>query len=282
MPKVIICKGLPASGKTTWALEQVRANPNKVKRVNKDDLRDLLHGGWSKANERFIIGARDRMIMHALDNGAATVIIDDTNLVPIHEQHIRQLVQGRAEVEIKDFTDVSLETCLERNELRLGKVPDSSRIRQMWWDHLRPKSVEQDKDLPKAIICDVDGTLANNSGKRNPYDASRAMEDELNAPVHLVLKALSNSHTIIITSGRKEEHRQVTADWLAANYVPYDFLYLRQDDDGRHDHVVKEELFFQHIHQRYYVDFVFDDRDQVVDLWRRLGLHCFQVNYGNF
>ncbi|NUR25646.1 MAG: AAA family ATPase, partial [Catenulispora sp.] len=40
MPKFILTRGLPGSGKTTWA----KAQPGFV-RVNRDELRTMLHGG---------------------------------------------------------------------------------------------------------------------------------------------------------------------------------------------------------------------------------------------
>jgi hypothetical protein len=58
---------------------------------------------------------------------------------------------------------------------------------------------------------------------------------------------------------------------------------MRAEKDNRKDSIIKRELFDKHIRDKYHVDFVLDDRDQVVRMWRReLGLTCLQVNYGNF
>lgn len=52
MLKIILCKGLPASGKSTWTRELIDKNPEKYKRINKDDLRAMLDNGkWSNKNE---------------------------------------------------------------------------------------------------------------------------------------------------------------------------------------------------------------------------------------
>jgi len=59
MKKVILTKGLPASGKTTWAKKVLKDNPGAYKRINKDELRLMLDGGkWSHDNEKFILGRR--------------------------------------------------------------------------------------------------------------------------------------------------------------------------------------------------------------------------------
>ncbi|MGH7203736.1 MAG: AAA family ATPase, partial [Candidatus Levyibacteriota bacterium] len=56
-----------------------------------------------------------------------------------------------------------------------------------------------------------------------------------------------------------------------------------KEKDFRKDAVVKKELYETHISGKYEVLFVLDDRDQVVEMWRKdLGLPCFQVDYGNF
>jgi hypothetical protein len=58
---------------------------------------------------------------------------------------------------------------------------------------------------------------------------------------------------------------------------------MRAENDGRKDSIVKKELFEQHIVGKYYIDLVIDDRNQVVEMWRKdLGLTCLQVDYGDF
>jgi len=64
--------------------------------------------------------------------------------------------------------------------------------------------------------------------------------------------------------------------------VPYDALYMRAHKDGRRDSVVKVELFDAHVRDAYDVTCVLDDRDQVVEAWRALGLTVLQVAEGDF
>src|SRR4030042_4130896 len=123
MSKVIILKGLPASGKTTYANEVLDKNFGSYKRVSKDFLRGMLDNGqFSKEAELFIQRARNLLILAALSSGEGkNVIIDDTNLNPKHEEEIRELVEGRAEVEIKYF-DIDLDMCIQRNKERNMKL----------------------------------------------------------------------------------------------------------------------------------------------------------------
>ena len=136
MVRVILTRGLPASGKTTWASRVLAESPGAYKRVNKDELRLMLDGGkWSPANERFVEAVRDQIILAAVGAGT-NVIVDDTNLDPRHEAHIRRLVEGKAEVVVEDF-DVPLDECIRRDAERPAPVGERV-IRQMYRDFLAP------------------------------------------------------------------------------------------------------------------------------------------------
>lgn len=127
--QVIILKGLPGSGKSTWAREQLLASKGRIKRINKDDLRAMLDAGeWSATNERFVVQARDTLLMAALTAGY-DVIIDDTNLDPFHERRIRQLTGSRADVSVR-FFDIPIEECIRRDALRPFPVGETV-IREM-------------------------------------------------------------------------------------------------------------------------------------------------------
>ena len=138
-----------------------------------------------------------------------------------------------------------------------------------------------DEALPAAVICDLDGTLALLNG-RNPYDASTCEQDVLNPVVAGIIRSLPDETRLVLVSGREERHRAQTERWLAAHGVAYDSLHMRETGDRRKDAVVKEEIFEERIRPNYHVRFVLDDRDQVVAMWRRLGLTCLQVAEGDF
>lgn len=124
MPVIIITKGLPGSGKTTWAKKMQSKYPTKYIRINKDDLRAMLHNNTSNADsvrttktEAFVSKIRYMIIDAALAEGN-NIIIDDTNLDTACELKIRKLVGERAKIKIKSFTNIPLEECLSRNKQR--------------------------------------------------------------------------------------------------------------------------------------------------------------------
>lgn len=287
--KIIILKGLPASGKSTWAREQVDQHPNVYKRINKDDLRAMLDNGkHSKGREQFIIDARNGLIASAIGHGFS-VIVDDTNLNPIHEQQLRELFGSETPIEVK-FFDVDVYECIRRDGLRGDKAVGEHAIRDMHKRWLRPvisSQLVQDQALPHAIICDLDGTLAL-IGDRSPYDASKCADDKLNEPVAKIITAAAETGLkVIFMSGREDKYQAETFEFLKRHlgdtwWFEHCDLAMRTAGDKRKDAIVKRELFDEHIRGKFYIEYVLDDRDQVVEMWRDLGLTCLQVADGNF
>lgn len=300
MPKLIICRGLPASGKTTRARAWVAEDPTSRARVNRDDLRRMLHDGvfMGQDTERRVAAARDAAIVALLEQGC-DVISDDTNLPQKVARGLAQLASSRSiGTEIWDLTDVPLEECLRRDVLREHGV-GADVIAGMHGRYLggakyplplpypeaRPaiEPYVPDDTLPTAWLVDLDGTLALMDG-RSPYDWHRVGEDAVNEPVLEIVDALSHPVRphIVIVSGRDAVCRPETEAWLDEHEIPYDALFMRPEGDTRKDAVVKLELFRTQIAPRYHVRGVLDDRDQVVEMWRSLGLMCAQVAPGAF
>lgn len=283
MKTLTMTKGLPGSGKSTWALEMVAANPSQYKRVNKDDLRAMLDGGkWSRDNEKFVLKMRDHIAIEALQAGKH-VIIDDTGFAEFHEVNLRALAGTYgAQFQIKDFTNVSIETCIERDLKRQHSVGEAV-IRKMWRQYLAPKPlvIEYDPKLPSCVICDIDGTVAKMTG-RSPYDYSQVHTDAPHTPIVDLVKSLIHTCLVIFVSGRKTECREATKDWLGEHVGYREPLFMRSDGDDRDDRIVKEEIYRREIEGKYNVRFVLDDRDRVVRMWRSLGLTVLQVAEGDF
>jgi predicted kinase len=286
---LIMTKGLPASGKTTWAKEQVAKDPKNIKRINKDDLRVMLHASvWSKSLENDIIETRDLLICFWLSQDK-TVIVDDTNIQPAHEPRLRDLAEmHESEFKIQDFTDVPLNVCLKRDSERANFVGEKV-IKTMFNTYLRNKGhvvqyqpIEQNPDLADAIIVDIDGTLAHMNG-RSPYDYSKVDTDIVDPIVsEMVRRYHSDGLYVVICSGREDACREVTEKWLADNNIPYNAILMRTTGDHRKDAIVKRELYEANIKPHYNVKFVLDDRDQVVKMWREVGLKVLQVAEGDF
>lgn len=303
LPVVHVMTGLPASGKTTAARALQAEAGGRMRRVNLDDLRAMLdvpdpERGRSYKHEQTVLAVQDAAVAAAVADGF-DVVVDNTHLTSHIPKRLKAAVAGRATFAVHDFTGVSVEECLRRDAARERPVGEEIiriladkhakarkggwRLTAEWLNDQPPvRPYTADPDLPAAVMCDIDGTLAL-TGDRGPYDFSRCEADLLNEPVRHALEAFrSAGDRLVLLSGRGEEHRPQTESWLRAHAVPYDELWMRAAGDTRRDDVVKAELFDAHVRERFAVRVSLDDRDRVVAVWRRMGLPTWQVNYGDF
>jgi phosphatidate phosphatase PAH1 len=144
--------------------------------------------------------------------------------------------------------------------------------------------LNQDKSLPKCIICDIDGTISLMNG-RSIYDVDSVHTDSLNIYVaNLVATYKQIGVEIIYITCRDISCYNQTKSWLQDKNLWCDNqkLYMRPKNENKSDNEVKLDLYNELIKDKYYVCFVLEDRDSVVKMWRDLGLLCLQVYYGNF
>ena len=149
-----------------------------------------------------------------------------------------------------------------------------------------------------AIIVDVDGTLADMRGVRGPFEWDKVHLDKPHQDIIDLIKDLDacgtevpgvadtriglRKYRFIILTGRDGVCKEATGQWLADHGVPCDEFFSRGEGDFRKDSIIKSEIYMDHIRPKYDVKYVIDDRDQVVEMWRSLGLRVLQVAPGNF
>jgi phosphoglycolate phosphatase-like HAD superfamily hydrolase len=148
-----------------------------------------------------------------------------------------------------------------------------------------------------AIIFDLDGTLADIThrrhfvmGEKKDWESfnhpDNIIKDKPNEAVMKIFKALDHYYNLnadlIIVTGRMEKSRDITERWLYQHDLCAHMLIMRKNDDYRPDHIVKEEILKDLQSQGYNILFTVDDRDSVVDMWRRNGITCLQCARGDF
>lgn len=303
MKKLLVLIGIPASGKSTFAMDLLKKEDNWF-RVSRDDIRMTMFGTeFNPHIEGFVSKIQNMLILKALKSDH-NVVIDNCNVRESYRNDLYNLAKLDGNVMYEEMIfKTSLQECLERNKQRSRKVPEEAIIkfakegRNTIWGTYKPKKefipktersfLVQDESLPGAIICDLDGTLCLMNG-RNPYDASTADKDLPNVPVLETVKLYhSIGYNIIFCSGREDKFREPTESFLKQHFVddlgplPYSLL-MRKTGDQRKDAIIKREIFDANIRDKYNVLFVLDDRNQVVEGWRDIGLTCFQVAEGDF
>lgn len=299
---VILTTGLPGSGKSTWAREHAAQFDGAMVLTSRDDIRKMLGFGpvGTKDQENFVSQVQDGIITRAVKEGKG-IIVHDTNLNKKSPTRIKKLFDGDVEFAVADFTNVSVEQCIENDSKRteetgyVGPIVIKNMARQLQkpWrltDEFMNDVTLSPRYFPKfrarkAIIVDLDGTLASHD-HRSPYDYSRVYTDGLRVQVARTVDLYAAAgYYVIALSGRPDINnvRKDTEEWMEFHGIPYNVLHMRPSDMLTvNDADVKQFLFDTYVREDYDVDMVLDDRDRVVRRWRKLGLNTYQVAEGDF
>jgi len=291
--ELVITRGVPGCGKSTYANAWVISAPNRI-RVNRDDIRFQTYGVYfgKPIDENIVTVIEDSMIVAALKSGIS-VIVDDCN---IEQKYINRFAHMAfrygATFRVQEF-NTPVGQALENNRTRRdngGRFVPENVILNMH-NRLKPYTLPEfpavvpyvaPLDKRDAILYDLDGTVAH-ATDRSPYDFSRVKEDIVDDNIANIINSFAAyGITAIGLSGRDDICYDDSLDWLYENKVANDYLFMRKTGDKRKDNIVKLEMFNEHIRDNYNVLFVLDDRNQVVDMWRALGLQCLHVADGEF
>jgi len=144
----------------------------------------------------------------------------------------------------------------------------------------------------RCYIFDIDGTLADLDHRlhhiqKAPKDwAAFFSEVGGDTPIEHVCQLALDLHAggsvIVYVSGRSDECRDTTADWLDRVGLPRGHLFMRKSGDHRDDDILKAEILRELLALGYSPIMAFDDRNRVVKQWRDNGVPCAQVADGDF
>lgn len=294
---ILVLVGIPGSGKSTWSTKKVENDSDWI-RINRDSYRLMLKNQTvcEFKIEDLITKLSYSAVEMALSNGY-NVILDNTHCQAKYLKQIVDRFQTMANIEFQLF-DISVEKAIERDAARPNPVgPEVIKrmdkdlknalevfpLQKVFQKSVKTEYLNSD-NLEKVVIFDIDGTIAHMNGKRGPFDWNKVDRDDLDPIVSDIFKRyIKDGIKVFLVSGRDEESRLLTKEWLSFYGLDgYQELYMRPKGDYRKDTVVKKEIYQNHFAGKYWVEVVYDDRSVVVDMWRSLGVKCFQVEPGNF
>lgn len=309
--KLIICRGIQDSGKTTWAKQWCHEDPEHRVRFNNDDIRNMLGKYWVPSREGLIKDLKGLFLWEAMSYGF-DIVIDNMNLNPKELEYYNRVlddwnnpkgivpavVRPKYDLEFKDFW-TPVEECIRRDASRPNPIGEKV-IKDTWKRYrnfiihedimaMKAKASQQNENLPIAIICDMDATLCLNTSGRPFYGEGAAEGMEKDEPVNEIIslvRAYCNFHNaeLIILTGREDtpESRAATEKWLDAHFLYPNTLLMRPKGDYSAGPDCKKKLYEQYIKDKYYIPIVLEDSTKCVRMWRDLGITCLQPNDGKF
>jgi len=147
--------------------------------------------------------------------------------------------------------------------------------------------------MKKAIIVDIDGTLADVSHRVHHVETDNKNWDKFHKSscydkvnlwcLELMWALHEKDFSIVLLTGRDDQYLDITLSWLKEKKIPYDDLFMREMEDTRSDDMVKKDFYLNKIKSKYDVLFVIEDRKSVVKMWRdELHIPCLQCDWGDF
>lgn len=295
--KLILCRGIQGSGKTTFARAWVTEDPEHRVRINNDDIRNMLGVYWVTSRENLVSSIKKNMAEEAINRGY-DIVVDNMNLNAKEILFWKDMVKTanmdpdgyQYEIEFKDFF-IPLEECIRRDAMRPNPIGEKV-IRETWkrYKHfIQTTEVEKYVDnlrkytgKPKCIVIDMDSTMCFNTTKR-PWFGDGAAEGMINDVPNTgmcdIVRQLQEQYLVVVATGRDTTQAEVTKQWLAKQGINVDEFYFRTNKDYRKGVVVKKEQI-EAILEKYDIVAIFDDCEPIVDMYREMGLTVLQPNKG--
>lgn len=314
--KLIICRGIQGSGKSTWAKQWCHEDPEHRVRFNNDDIRNMLGDYWVPNREKVVSDLKKQFAVSAMMNGY-DIVVDNMNLNPKEIEYWNDLIidnndyctgaSGESpsfhykakylyEMEFKDFF-IPVDECIRRDAMRPN--PIGEKIIKDTWRRYRNFIIQENisnmlKRSPKhvdgghpVILVDMDATLCLNTTGR-PYYGEGAAEGMLNdiaiEGTCMLVRRMYDKCKVFIITGREgtPEIIAATKKWLATHDIAVDELFFRPVKDYSPGADCKKKIYEDHIKGKYNVQFVLEDNCKCVKMWREQGLLCLQPNEGKF
>lgn len=287
MKRLVVLVGPPGSGKSTKA--KAYEELSKYTRINRDDQGKKHFYLFDQALEKL-----------------EDIVVDKMNFSKESRAYWIDKAHAKGYVTKIIVFHVPFSVCLDRmaereNHPTIKTAEDALKALNFFFRaYARVEDKEADtverlghnNDVPTCIVSDLDGTLCRidhrlhhvrGEGRKDWQSFFREIpDDSVNEWCREILWKFQDSYPIVLASGRGEQTRSDTTEWLHKHGIQYNALYMRPSIDNRPDFIVKEIILEFEILPRYRPLFILDDRASVVKMWRKHGLTVLQCDEGNF
>lgn len=296
--KAIVMIGISGSGKSRTTAQFLQKTEEEYVILSRDNIRKSLLQNynpninlWEQYNfdknfENKVTSVFNNQLETAASNNK-NIIIDNTNLHKHHNEKLEdRLIKLNYQIEFfNQNTTWNINAYRYDNNNRIDKVKDSAIN-----DQYITAAVNGYINAPPAnmyesniALVDIDGTVADHNNERHPFDYSKVINDKPREHVIKVLNALCTAgdiYFIQFLSGRESSCYEDTIKWLS-NVAGFDMnrhrLLMRKTNDHRKDVIIKSEIYENCLKGNFNINYVFDDRNQVVDYWWDQNLPVFHV-----
>lgn len=314
---IILTRGIQGSGKSTWAKKWVAEDPLTRIRYNNDDIRHMQGVYWPtdkqalNKKEKIVIKIKNFIISSYMD-AYYDIVVDNMNLNPKEYEYFNALIAEfnanhsdvQYSLKFEDFI-IPVEECIARDAQRPN--PIGATVIKQTYNRYRNEMIKIETEkllakeaqigfnplLPGCIIADMDATICFNVTGR-PFFGKSAAEnmpnDKPNMPVIKLiqnyLKCANEADRVFIITGREETEdiKNATYDYVK-KHVSTDsriVILMRPDKNHEAGTIIKKMLYDTYIKDKYNVDYVLDDSQKIVDMYRDMGLTVLQPNAGKF
>ena len=139
--------------------------------------------------------------------------------------------------------------------------------------------------MKNIILCDIDGTVANNDHRQHFLEGKKDWDgffSELinDLPIHSIIEMVNKEHNngkeIIFLTGRPERYRYSTTLWLK-EYFNFELkILMRKDNDQNNKLIVKKEIFEENFLLNE-IDYIIDNDRDLLDMWSGLNIKTYGV-----
>ena len=140
--------------------------------------------------------------------------------------------------------------------------------------------------MSKIVLCDIDGTIANNDHRQHFLEGKKDWEgffselinDEPIFPIiNKVIEQYNAGKEIVFLTGRPERYRNVTTEWLK-RYFDFEIkLLMRKNKDHKNKLIIKREIFELNFNVKD-IFLIFENDKELIAMWEDIGANIFDVN----